>query len=79
MRRVRGVAAIALASGLAWDVQPPPRVWCVGDSITHYIPWTLGTDVTTPKGPRKWDPAEIGDLVNSQIFRCRPGGLQMGG
>ena len=51
----------------------------VGDSITHYIPWTLGTDITTPKGPRKWDPAEIGDLVNSQIFRCRPGGLQMGG
>ena len=39
MRRVRGVAAIALASGLAWDVQPPPRVWCVGDSITHfYVP-----------------------------------------
>jgi hypothetical protein len=50
----------------------------VGDSITHYIPWTLGTDVTTPKGPRKWDPAEIGDIVNAQIFRCRPGGLQMG-
>lgn len=51
----------------------------VGDSITHYVPWTLGTDVTTPKGPRKWDPAEIGDIVNAQIFHCRPGGLQMGG
>src|SRR3954470_14222219 len=51
----------------------------VGDSITHYVPWTLGTEVTTPKGPRKWDPAEIGDVVNAQIFRCRPGGLQMGG
>ena len=51
----------------------------VGDSITHYIPWKLGTDITTPKGPRKWDPEEIGDLVNSQIFHCRPGGLQMGG
>jgi NAD(P)-dependent dehydrogenase (short-subunit alcohol dehydrogenase family) len=50
----------------------------VGDSITHYVPWTLGTEVTTPKGPRKWDPAEIGDVVNAQIFRCRPGGLQMG-
>jgi len=26
-------------SGLAWDVRPPPRVWCVGDSITHfYVP-----------------------------------------
>jgi len=39
MRPARGLAAIALASGLAWDVQPPPRVWCVGDSITHfYVP-----------------------------------------
>lgn len=51
----------------------------VGDSITHYIGWTLGTDITTSKGPRKWDPAEIGDQVNAQIFHCRPGGLQMGG
>jgi NAD(P)-dependent dehydrogenase (short-subunit alcohol dehydrogenase family) len=50
----------------------------VGDSITHYVPWTLGAEITTPKGPRKWDPAEIGDAVNAGIFRCRPGGLQMG-
>ena len=51
----------------------------VGDGIAHYIPWTLGTEVTTPKGPRKWDPAEIGEQVNARIFHCRPGGLQMGG
>jgi NAD(P)-dependent dehydrogenase (short-subunit alcohol dehydrogenase family) len=51
----------------------------VGDSITHYVPWTLGAEVTAPKGPRRFDPAEIGDLVNAQIFRCRPGGLQIGG
>jgi NAD(P)-dependent dehydrogenase (short-subunit alcohol dehydrogenase family) len=51
----------------------------VGDSITHYVPWTLGVDVTTPKGPRKWDPNEIGDIVDASIFRCRPGGLQLGG
>ena len=51
----------------------------VGDSITHYVPWQLGTDIKTPKGPRKWDPNEIGDLVDSAIFKCRPGGLQMGG
>jgi NAD(P)-dependent dehydrogenase (short-subunit alcohol dehydrogenase family) len=50
----------------------------VGDSITHYVPWTLGTEVTTPKGPRKWDPAEIGDVLNAQVFKCRPAGLQMG-
>jgi NAD(P)-dependent dehydrogenase (short-subunit alcohol dehydrogenase family) len=51
----------------------------VGDSITHYVGWTLGAEITTPKGPRKWDPAEIGDQVNASIFHCRPGGLQMGG
>ena len=51
----------------------------VGDSITHYVPWTLGTEIKTPKGPRRWDPAEIGNHVNAQIFRCRPAGLQMGG
>ncbi len=50
----------------------------VGDSITHYVPWTLGTEVTTPKGPRRWDPAEIGDAVTAGIFHCRPGGLQLG-
>jgi NAD(P)-dependent dehydrogenase (short-subunit alcohol dehydrogenase family) len=51
----------------------------VGDSITHYVPWTLGTEIKTPKGPRRWDPAEIGVQVNAQIFHCRPAGLQMGG
>ena len=51
----------------------------VGDSITHYLGWSLGPEITTPKGPRKWDPAEIGDQVNAQIFHCRPGGLQLGG
>ncbi|MGH9137256.1 MAG: SDR family NAD(P)-dependent oxidoreductase [Acidimicrobiales bacterium] len=51
----------------------------VGDSITHYMPWALGADVRTPKEPRRWDPAEIGDAVNAGIFHCRPSGLQMGG
>src|SRR6266508_3991319 len=51
----------------------------VGDSITHYVPCTLGTEIKTPKGPRRWDPAEIGTHVNAQIFRCRAVGLQMGG
>jgi hypothetical protein len=50
----------------------------VGDSIAHYIPWTLGAEVTTPKGPRRWDANEIGAQVNARIFHCRPGGLQMG-
>ena len=38
----------------------------VGDGITHYLPWQLGTEITDrPKGPRQWDPAEIGDAVNA--------------
>ena len=51
----------------------------VGDSIHHYVPWTLGTEIKAPKGPRKWDPNELGDIIDSQIFHCRPGGLQLGG
>ena len=51
----------------------------VGDSITHYLGWSLGPEITTPKRPRNWDPAEIGDQVNAQIFHRRPGGLQIGG
>jgi NAD(P)-dependent dehydrogenase (short-subunit alcohol dehydrogenase family) len=51
----------------------------VGDGIAHYLPWSLGPEITTPKGPRRWDPAEIGDQVNAKIFRCRPGGLNLGG
>ncbi len=50
----------------------------VGDSIIHYVPWRRGPEITTPKGPRKWNAAEIGDAVNAHIFRCRPGGLDMG-
>jgi NAD(P)-dependent dehydrogenase (short-subunit alcohol dehydrogenase family) len=51
----------------------------VGSSIAHYQGWALGATVEAPKGPRKFDPAEIGDLVNAHIFRSRAAGLQMGG
>jgi NAD(P)-dependent dehydrogenase (short-subunit alcohol dehydrogenase family) len=51
----------------------------VGHSITHYEPWSLGPTIEPKKGPRKWDPAEIGAAVNAQIFHSRAPGLQMGG
>jgi NAD(P)-dependent dehydrogenase (short-subunit alcohol dehydrogenase family) len=51
----------------------------VGNTIAHYLPWTLGPTVETPKEPRRFDPTEIGPLVNAQIFRSRAAGLQMGG
>jgi lysophospholipase L1-like esterase len=38
-----GLLALALAWSLSWDVQPPPRVWCVGDSITHFYSPVLAT------------------------------------
>ena len=37
------MGALALAWLLSWDVQPPPRVWCVGDSITHFYAPVLAT------------------------------------
>jgi NAD(P)-dependent dehydrogenase (short-subunit alcohol dehydrogenase family) len=50
----------------------------VGNMIAHYQPWTVGTTVETPKGPRRWEAAEIGAIVNAQLFHCRAPGLQMG-
>jgi NAD(P)-dependent dehydrogenase (short-subunit alcohol dehydrogenase family) len=51
----------------------------VGDAIGHYLPWHIGAEVSTPKGPRKWKPAEITSAVNTEIFGSRSAGLQMGG
>ena len=51
----------------------------VGDSIAHYEPWHIGREITTPQGPRKWEPAEITEAVNAHIFGTRNPGLQMGG
>jgi NAD(P)-dependent dehydrogenase (short-subunit alcohol dehydrogenase family) len=51
----------------------------VGNTIAHYQPWTLGSMIETPKGPRRWEATEIGATVNAQIFKCRAPGLQMGG
>jgi NAD(P)-dependent dehydrogenase (short-subunit alcohol dehydrogenase family) len=51
----------------------------VGDEITLYVPWQLGSSVRAGREPQKWDPARIGDAVASGIYGYRPGGLQMGG
>jgi NAD(P)-dependent dehydrogenase (short-subunit alcohol dehydrogenase family) len=51
----------------------------VGHRITHYVPWTLGTTIETPRGPRRFDPAEIGPMLNAQVFHCRHPGLVLGG
>ena len=50
----------------------------VGNTIAHYIPWTLGDRGrdAARRPAQQWDPAEIGDAVNASIFRLRaPGGL----
>jgi hypothetical protein len=51
----------------------------VGNTISQYVPWTIGPTIETPKEPRRWDPNEIGPMVNAHIFRSRAPGLQMGG
>ncbi|MCX7620698.1 MAG: SDR family oxidoreductase [Acidimicrobiales bacterium] len=50
----------------------------VGDEIAHYRGWSLGPSVKTPKGPRKWDPAEISEAVAS-MFGYGVSGLNLGG
>jgi len=47
----------------------------VGDSIAHYVPWTVGTEITKPG--QRWEPEEIGPAVYAQIFKSRHPGLQM--
>jgi NAD(P)-dependent dehydrogenase (short-subunit alcohol dehydrogenase family) len=49
----------------------------VGNSISHYIPWTVGTEIIS-KDEGKWVPADIGPEVYARIFKSRHPGLQMG-
>ena len=49
----------------------------VGTTITRYIPWTLGDEITEPKGGQ-WVPGEITAAINASIFHSRHPGLQMG-
>ena len=48
------VVALALAFAFSWDAQPPPRVWCVGDSITHFYAPVLATH------ERSWTVLDLG-------------------
>ncbi|MCE7884536.1 MAG: SDR family NAD(P)-dependent oxidoreductase [Actinobacteria bacterium ATB1] len=51
----------------------------VGNEIAHYRPWSLGASAEnlTREGPARWDPARITNVVNTDIFGCRNGGLRM--
>jgi hypothetical protein len=48
----------------------------VGDSIAHYQPWTVGTEITSKSGER-WAPEDIGPAVYADIFKSRHPGLQI--
>ena len=50
----------------------------VGNSISHYIPWTVGTEIIS-KDEGQWATEDIGQAVYTQIFKSRHPGLQMGG
>ncbi len=47
----------------------------VGDSIAHYQPWTVGTEIV--KDGQRWEPDEIGPAVYAEIFKSRHPGLQI--
>ena len=51
----------------------------VGDEITHYEGWSLGSSVKAGREPQRWDPEKIGEAVATGIFGTKVGGLQMGG
>jgi NAD(P)-dependent dehydrogenase (short-subunit alcohol dehydrogenase family) len=48
----------------------------VGDSIAHYVPWTVGTEITSKSG-EMWAPEDIGPAVYAEIFKSRHPGLQI--
>jgi NAD(P)-dependent dehydrogenase (short-subunit alcohol dehydrogenase family) len=50
----------------------------VGNTITHYQPWALGSSITS-KTKEQWDPTEIGMAINAAVFHSRHPGLQMPG
>ena len=39
---------------------------------------TLEDEIENPKGAEQFEPADIGPLVNANVFRSRNPGLQMG-
>ncbi|MHB8669034.1 MAG: SDR family NAD(P)-dependent oxidoreductase [Acidimicrobiales bacterium] len=49
----------------------------VGSTIAHYRPWQLGELHEAKGGPAKWNPADIGAVVNAHVFGCRNPGLQL--
>lgn len=47
-----------------------------GSSVIHFNPWTPNVAVTVPGRDRKWDPAELGEALNTKLFRTRHPGLR---
>ncbi|MGE0879117.1 MAG: SDR family NAD(P)-dependent oxidoreductase [Acidimicrobiia bacterium] len=49
-----------------------------GESIIHYHPWTRHVVLDVPGGGRKWNPEEIGPIMNANVFHSRHPGLWAG-
>ena len=65
-------------TGVAESITVTGQVFrAVGNSISHYVPWTVGTEIVS-KDEGKWNPEDIGNAVYSKIFKSRHPGLQMG-
>jgi NAD(P)-dependent dehydrogenase (short-subunit alcohol dehydrogenase family) len=50
----------------------------MGESITHFQPWTPNVTVTVPGGNRRWRPEEIGVALDTLAFGTRHPGLRGG-
>ncbi|HEY3941386.1 MAG TPA: SDR family oxidoreductase [Acidimicrobiales bacterium] len=49
-----------------------------GTKVTHFNPWLPNGVVSVPGGDRKWDPEELGEALNTVVFRTQHGGLRSG-
>jgi NAD(P)-dependent dehydrogenase (short-subunit alcohol dehydrogenase family) len=49
-----------------------------GTKVTHFNPWMPNAVVGVPGGDRKWDPEELGEALNTVVFRTQHGGLRSG-
>ena len=50
----------------------------VGNNLARYEPWTMGEQFfSTEKdgGPKQWDPADIGRILNRYVFSCQNPGI----
>jgi NAD(P)-dependent dehydrogenase (short-subunit alcohol dehydrogenase family) len=69
--------AVWLASDLSRHVNGQV-FFSQGTRVTHFNPWMPNGVVSVPGGDRKWDPEELNQALNTDVFRTQHGGLRSG-